>query len=108
MVDRIDVITGDMFAEPLPAGFDVHLYSHVLHDWDRQLPMVAGRRTAQGDDAENVAVRVSQDHEVRVRWVRVPVDPPGTKSDEPFDLGLLLGGGIHQQVEMNARMRLGR
>jgi SAM-dependent methyltransferase len=33
--DRIDVVTGDMFTEPLPSGFDVHLYSQVLHDWDR-------------------------------------------------------------------------
>jgi SAM-dependent methyltransferase len=32
--DRIDVVTGDMFADPLPSGFDVHLYSQVLHDWD--------------------------------------------------------------------------
>lgn len=31
---RIDVIGGDMFADPFPAGFDAHLYSHVLHDWD--------------------------------------------------------------------------
>ncbi|MFC5992632.1 methyltransferase [Pseudonocardia hispaniensis] len=40
LADRIEVITGDMFADPLPAGFDVHLYSHVLHDWD-------GARVAQ-------------------------------------------------------------
>jgi O-methyltransferase domain len=32
--DRVGVITGDMFAEPLPSGFDLHLFSHVLHDWD--------------------------------------------------------------------------
>lgn len=34
LADRVDVVTGDMFADPLPAGFDVHLYSQVLHDWD--------------------------------------------------------------------------
>jgi hypothetical protein len=34
LADRIDVITGDMFADHLPSGFDAHLYSHVLHDWD--------------------------------------------------------------------------
>lgn len=34
--DRISVITGDMFTDPLPAGYDVHLYSHVLHDWDAE------------------------------------------------------------------------
>jgi SAM-dependent methyltransferase len=32
--DRVSVIAGDMFAEPLPQGFDVHLISNVLHDWD--------------------------------------------------------------------------
>ena len=31
---RIDVVIGDMFTDPLPSGFDVHLYSQVLHDWD--------------------------------------------------------------------------
>jgi hypothetical protein len=31
--DRIDVVTGDVFTDPLPSGFDSHLYSHVLHDW---------------------------------------------------------------------------
>jgi SAM-dependent methyltransferase len=31
--DRIGVLTGDMFTDPLPDGFDLHLFSHVLHDW---------------------------------------------------------------------------
>jgi SAM-dependent methyltransferase len=31
--DRIEVITGDMF-EALPHGYDLHLFSNVLHDWD--------------------------------------------------------------------------
>ena len=31
---KVDVIAGDMFKEPLPRGFDLHLYSNVLHDWD--------------------------------------------------------------------------
>jgi 3-hydroxy-5-methyl-1-naphthoate 3-O-methyltransferase len=32
--DRVDVITGNMFTDPLPTGFDLHLFSNVLHDWD--------------------------------------------------------------------------
>jgi hypothetical protein len=32
--DRVEVVGADMFADPLPAGPDLHLYSHVLHDWD--------------------------------------------------------------------------
>jgi 3-hydroxy-5-methyl-1-naphthoate 3-O-methyltransferase len=34
--DRVEVIVGDMFAHALPDGFDVHLFSNVLHDWDEQ------------------------------------------------------------------------
>jgi 3-hydroxy-5-methyl-1-naphthoate 3-O-methyltransferase len=34
--ERIDVHTGDMFTDPLPRGFDVHLFSQVLHDWDAE------------------------------------------------------------------------
>ena len=32
--DRVSVLSGDMFAAPLPADCDVHLWSNVLHDWD--------------------------------------------------------------------------
>lgn len=31
---RIEVVAGDVFRDRLPAGYDVHLLSHVLHDWD--------------------------------------------------------------------------
>ena len=31
--DRVAVATGDMFQDPLPTDFDVHLFSNVLHDW---------------------------------------------------------------------------
>jgi SAM-dependent methyltransferase len=32
--DRVDVRTGDMLADALPLGYDAHLLSNVLHDWD--------------------------------------------------------------------------
>jgi SAM-dependent methyltransferase len=32
--ERVTVASGDMFREPLPAGYDVHLWSNALHDWD--------------------------------------------------------------------------
>lgn len=32
--DRVEIVAGDMFTDPLPGGHDVHLYSNVLHDWD--------------------------------------------------------------------------
>jgi hypothetical protein len=31
---RVEVLAGDMFADALPGGFDLHLFSNVLHDWD--------------------------------------------------------------------------
>lgn len=31
---RVAVLPGDMIADPLPPGFDIHLFSNVLHDWD--------------------------------------------------------------------------
>src|SRR5262249_29616052 len=34
VADRIELIGGDMFADPMPAGADVILLSNVLHDWD--------------------------------------------------------------------------
>jgi hypothetical protein len=30
----VEVIAGNLFEGELPAGFDVHLISNVLHDWD--------------------------------------------------------------------------
>jgi len=34
LADKIKVLAGDMFKDELPEGYDVHLYSNVLHDWD--------------------------------------------------------------------------
>jgi predicted O-methyltransferase YrrM len=31
--NSVSVMSGDMFSDPLPAGHDLHLFSHVLHDW---------------------------------------------------------------------------
>jgi 3-hydroxy-5-methyl-1-naphthoate 3-O-methyltransferase len=32
--ERVSVVAGDMLTSPLPSGFDTHLFSNVLHDWD--------------------------------------------------------------------------
>jgi hypothetical protein len=32
--DRLELLAGDMFADPLPRGCDVVLLSNILHDWD--------------------------------------------------------------------------
>ena len=50
--DKVKVIAGDMFRDPWPEGFDVHLLSNVLHDWDvaecRQLIQRASDALAPG------------------------------------------------------------
>ena len=50
--DRVDVAAGDMFKDSLPAGYDVHLFSNVLHDWDtdkvRPLLAASAQALAQG------------------------------------------------------------
>lgn len=35
--DRVDTLAMDMLEAPLPSGYDVHLFSNVLHDWDVDL-----------------------------------------------------------------------
>jgi hypothetical protein len=32
--DRVQLLPGDMFADPVPAGCDAMLLSNILHDWD--------------------------------------------------------------------------
>jgi SAM-dependent methyltransferase len=34
LAERVRVVAGDMWDDPFPEGCDVHLLSHVLHDWD--------------------------------------------------------------------------
>jgi ubiquinone/menaquinone biosynthesis C-methylase UbiE len=34
VADRLDLVPGDMFADPVPAGADAVLLSNILHDWD--------------------------------------------------------------------------
>ena len=35
--EQVNVVASDMLADPLPSGYDVHLFSNVLHDWDIDL-----------------------------------------------------------------------
>jgi len=64
---------------------------------------------AQVDDAEEVAVGVGEDDEVRVLRVAVPVDPDGAEGDEAVGLrGLLTTvGDVQVQVRPRVRGRCG-
>jgi SAM-dependent methyltransferase len=50
--DRIGVVIGDMLNTPLPDGYDIHLWSNVVHDWDvdivQQLLTASARALAPG------------------------------------------------------------
>ena len=43
---RIDVVASDMLTDPLPQGYDLHLWSNVLHDWDVPIVMQLLRASA--------------------------------------------------------------
>lgn len=58
---RADVLSGDMF-DGLPTGFDLHLFSHVLHDWDE--PRVRALLAASYASLPDGGVFV--DHDVHV------------------------------------------
>ena len=44
---RIGVVASDMLVDPLPPGYDAHLFSNVLHDWD--VPLVRRLLRASAD-----------------------------------------------------------
>lgn len=50
--EEIKVIGADMFKEEIPAGYDIHLYSHAFHDWgiedNRQLVRKSFRSLNKG------------------------------------------------------------
>jgi len=45
--DRADTLAMDMLEAPLPSGYDVHLYSNVLHDWDVDLVKCLLKKSAE-------------------------------------------------------------
>jgi hypothetical protein len=59
--DRVDVIAGDMF-DSLPEGYDMHLYSNVLHDWDAE----SIRRLAAASFAALPPGGVLVDHDMHI------------------------------------------
>ena len=40
MTGRVEVLEGDMFEKEIPAGYDIHLYSHAIHDWTEEQNVV--------------------------------------------------------------------
>src|SRR4029453_433393 len=55
------------------------------------------------DNAEAVAVRVGEDHEIRILWIQVPVNALSAEGNQPFHLGSLV---IRIEVQMRTWMLL--
>ncbi len=45
--EKVQVIAGDMFAQAFPGGFDLHLISNVLHDWNEETVLSLLRKSFQ-------------------------------------------------------------
>lgn len=54
--DQVRVIEGDMFKGNLPSGFDVHLISNVLHDWNEKTVEQILRKSHQALDVGGLLV----------------------------------------------------
>lgn len=63
---------------------------------------------AQIDHTEEISFSVGQNYEVGVVRIAVPIDSPSSQRHEPLDLFVLFGCICHMQVQMKARMALGR
>jgi predicted O-methyltransferase YrrM len=54
--NRVDVRAGDMLGEPLPQGYDIHLISNVLHDWDEPVVRELLRRSYAALPADGLLI----------------------------------------------------
>jgi hypothetical protein len=54
--DRVDTLAGDMLNDRLPEGYDVHLLSNVLHDWDTPIVLQILRASAVALPADGTIV----------------------------------------------------
>ncbi len=48
VADRLELVPGDMFLDPVPSGADVVLLSNILHDWDMPACRELIRRCVEG------------------------------------------------------------
>ncbi|WP_406327555.1 methyltransferase [Streptomyces sp. NBC_00203] len=58
VAERVDVVGGDFFTDPIPAGCDAYVLKTVLHDWpdDKAVEILRRVREAIGDSAGRLLV----------------------------------------------------
>lgn len=87
--DRIELVGGDMFTDPLPEAGDVYVLASVLHDWD-------------DDDAHRVLVRCREAMPSGARLVlfeSVLAEGPGWDLGKLVDLHMLVLFGAGERTE---------
>jgi predicted O-methyltransferase YrrM len=58
VAERIELVPGDMFTDPLPSGVDLVLLSNILHDWDLpECRTLLGRSAAALADGGRVLIQ---------------------------------------------------
>ncbi|MDG4860355.1 methyltransferase [Streptomyces sp. T-3] len=72
LADRYSVVAGDFF-ESVPAGGDLYLLSHIIHDWDdeKAVQILRTVRAAMSDSAAVMVVDlIAADRGQRDEWLR--------------------------------------
>jgi 2,7-dihydroxy-5-methyl-1-naphthoate 7-O-methyltransferase len=92
-VDRLEVVAGDVFEDPLPRG-DAYVLSQILHSWPDEIAAQLLTRCVEagGDD-------------VRILVVEGVVSDPPSASETSFDLFMfVLSGGRQRTLDEFARL----
>jgi len=87
-VERVDVVAGDVFENPLPHG-DVYVLSQILHGWpDENAANILARCAEAGGDT------------VRILLVESLLSNPPSADEASFDLFMLtLSGGRQRSLD---------
>lgn len=92
--DRCELVAGDFFSDPLPAGGDAYVFSWILHDWPDEpaLQILRSCRSAIAPDGRILVVEI--------------VVPDGDEPHQPTSIDLtmlaVVGGRERSRVEYGA------
>lgn len=99
VVSRIDLVEGDLFADPYPDGADIYLLSNIIHDWDDDRAVLILQRCRQAMHPESTLLLIE---EVLPSFVS---DSPSTVAND-YSMLLLTGG--HERTHAGYIALLGR
>jgi len=93
VADRCEVVVGDFFVDPLPAGCDAFILKSIIHDWDdaRALAILKNCREAISDNGVLVVIEPVMPEKVAAK------DPD--RSIVSSDLNMLVNTGGRERTE---------